>query len=518
MHLIIISINSLDFFKFSFFFQEGLMYVFYDGVCSRMGGREIVHTKIIATVGPASRDEATLHALAEAGVRIFRLNFSHGSAEDFREIVTSLRRIEKKMPQPLTLLQDLSGPKLRIGDITTKEKQGEAASVAVGDHLLLGPPGTKHPELPVIALEAEDILAELSPGDITALNDGGLHLRVVEKTTEHIAELEVLNSGLIPPRKGISFPGKALPVKALTEKDRKDLADSKHMEIDAVALSYVQSAEDIDDLHKELEHLGIRRAVAAKIERMNAVEDLGRILRKVDAVMVARGDLGLECPLENLPGLQKRIIAECNAAAVPVITATQMLLSMVHSPTPTRAEVTDIANAVLDGTDCLMLSEETAIGRDPVAVVEIMAKTAKQAEKAHFEKFGGPLRPADENDPARYLAYAACRLASNSEAAALVAHTTGGSTVRLISSCRPLQTLYGLSPDRRVLHGMNFCRGVVPISVTETEPDHLKRLEDWIDVSSPFQSGANVVLTAGQPKHVGMHSPTNVVKIYRKSL
>lgn len=475
-----------------------------------------MHTKIIATVGPASQDESVLRALARAGVRIFRLNFSHGCAADFVGIIDAVRRIEQEMSHPLTILQDLSGPKLRIGDIHSNEKQGESIAVAVGDTILLGPPDTAHPEFPVITLDAPGILAELQEGDITALNDGGLHLQVKDKLSDHVKVLEVLNSGIIPPRKGISFPGKALPLKAMTEKDRNDLAESAELGIDAVALSYVQKAEDIDDLREEMDRLGIRRAVTAKIERMNAVEDLARILPKVDAIMVARGDLGLECPLETLPSLQKHIIAECNKAAVPVITATQMLLSMVHSPSPTRAEVTDIANAVLDGTDCLMLSEETAIGRDPVAVVEIMAKTAEEAEKEHHKKHGGPLRPTDENNAARYLAYAACRLAANTGAHALAAHTTSGSTARLIASCRPQQALYGLTPDTSVLHCLNFCRGVTPVPVGDADADHLKRLENWIDVSSPFQAGVNVVLTAGQPKHVGMHSPTNVLKIYIK--
>jgi pyruvate kinase len=296
----------------------------------------------------------------------------------------------------------------------------------------------------------------------------------------------------------------------------KDLDEGMSLGLDAVAVSFVSGREDIERVRSRIEKTGRKVPIIAKIERSGAVERQAEIIESADAIMVARGDLGLEYPLEKLPGIQKRLIRDCNRAAKPVIVATQMLLSMVNNPQPTRAETTDVANAVLDGADCLMLSEETAVGGYPVETVEYMNKISRQAEEIFFSDRKSPIEPADRADPAWFLAYAACRLAENSGAAGIVAHTESGSTAELISACRPRTPLIGLTPEEHVLHLLAFSWGVTPEQTQEQLDDHLRRAENFVDSASLFNTGENVVLTAGQPKRGHKRTGTNVLKIYHK--
>ncbi len=489
-----------------------------------------MRTKIIATIGPASDNTETLHELIHLGVRVFRLNFSHGDADSFAPLVERLHGLEKELLTPLTLLQDLSGPKMRIGELARSPLH-----LSPGDHALLGPPGAEPPpkasgeDLPYFSLDFPEVLAELEPGDALALSDGGLGFTAVERQGQALL-LQARNQGIVTSRKGIAFPGKALSIKAVTDKDRKDLAEGIALGLDAAALSYVQRAEDIYEC-KELaaQHGKPHLPVVAKLERQNAVNDLERIVAAADAVMVARGDLGLECPLHTLPGLQKRIIRTCNMAAKPVIVATQMLLSMVESPMPTRAETTDVANAVLDGADCLMLSEETAVGRFPAQAVSYMERIGAEAERLRLS-----LAPMDKpvmelatacgeeatgprlEEGAVFLAYGACLLAEKTGAAALVAHSVSGSTARLLAAHRPRQPIYGLSPDSRVRHTLNLSWGVTPQVIPEEPEDHLERAQIFVDHCPEIASGQRAVITAGQPRPGERRSETNVVKLYRK--
>ncbi len=476
-------------------------------------------TKIIVTLGPSSANEDVLRQLIERGVRIFRLNFSHGQASDFTEIVALVRRLGKETGRPLTLMQDLSGPKIRIGDIG-----GKSLDVSIGDSVFLGLPEARG-EVPgkrasdkahFMPLDFPDIMAGLEPGDTVAVSDGGLQFTVQEVLGKGLARLTANNHGILTSRKGLTFPGKTLPLRALTEKDMVDLRDGLEMGVDAVAISYVQSHRDVFELKQEIARLGAWVPVVAKLERHNALEDLENIVEEAHVIMVARGDLGLELPLEELPAAQKRIIATCNRKGKPVVVATQMLLSMVNSPMATRAETTDVANAVLDGADCVMLSEETAIGRYPVETVNFMRRTTEKAEELFFERSRGPLPPSDQTDTAKYLAYAACKLADNAGAQALVSHTASGSSARLLSACRPRQPIVALSPNPRVLHHMNFSWGVTPNRVPEDSSDHLDRSQRFVDASPSFIPGSSVVITAGQPKPGEERSRTNVVKIYQK--
>ena len=469
-------------------------------------------TKILATIGPASNKPEVLSKLITSGVRIFRLNFSHGDSSAFVDLIRVIRELEVVHKTPITIMQDLSGPKIRIG---TLPNEG-ALTVLKGDRLLLGPSGQSTDELPFIPFDHPEIFSELESGDRLVLADGTLQFRVMERRGDGLFVLEAHNNGLVTSRKGLALPGKSIPLPALTEKDKRDLVDGLELGVDAVALSFVQSPEDIREAKAIIRSHGRDIPVVAKLERRNAVDRLEAILEEVDIVMVARGDLGIECPLPELPAMQKRIIRACNRAAKPVIVATQMLLSMVSSPSPTRAETTDVANAVLDGADCVMLSEETAMGNYPVETVQFMGEIATKAEELMAES-RRITEPDPEKGTADFLAYAACLLADKAGAKSIVAHSLSGASARLLSARRPVQTVHALTPDTTSLKALNFSWGVLPHQVGGDNEGHLARAERFIASSSLFGIGEDVVITAGQPTSSSPQPRgTNLVKIYRK--
>ncbi len=471
-------------------------------------------TKIIATIGPASNSKEKIMELALAGVRIFRLNFSHGDASKFVDIIKYIREVEEESKIPLTIMQDLSGPKIRLGTL-----QGEPSiSVVKGMQLLLGPEAQYCQDMPYLPFDHEVILESLVPDDRLVLADGGLQFHVVERREDGLVILEANNDGIITSRKGLALPGKATKVPALTEKDRKDLAQGLILGVDAVAISYVQTPEDVIETKNIILAAGKSIPVVVKLERQGAVDRLDEILRETDIVMVARGDLGVECPLPMLPSIQKRIIRACNKASKPVIVATQMLLSMMHSPAPTRAETTDVANAVLDGADCVMLSEETAMGNYPVETVAYMREITKQAEQLISERHKLK-EPAAEKGIAEFLAYSACLLAQKSNAVAIVSHSMSGSSARQISACRPPQQIYGLTPEKEALKALNFSWGVIPVYISDPDSSqgHTARCENFILNNSVFHHDERMVITAGQPQQKGGRSRgTNLVKVFWK--
>lgn len=467
-------------------------------------------SKIICTIGPSSESAGVLKDLVQSGIRIFRLNFSHGNANDFQTIVRRLRDIEDASGCGLTLLQDLSGPKIRTGELPEsplKVTEGETVHMGTSDCPARG-------EEKFIPFNHLELLQDLSPGDTVRLSDGGLKFRVQSGQEQSVAML-ALTSGLITSRKGVSFPGKKSKLPALTEKDKIDLEQGLDLGLDAVALSFVQGPEDIARAKAVITRKGHKTPVIAKLERQAAVDRLEEILNIADGIMVARGDLGLECPLPSLPTLQKRIIRACNRRAKPVIVATQMLLSMVNNPMPTRAETTDVANAILDGTDGLMLSEETAVGKYPVECVQYMADIARAAEEHYFENDPEPVRHPNDSGES-FLSYAACLLAQNIKGRALLAHTDSGSTARLLSACRPAQQIFGLTPFKAVAKYLNFSWGVTPVQVPEEPEDHLRRVEKYIQENRGFYSGEKLIITAGHPKTGQSRAPTNLLKIFVK--
>ncbi len=470
-------------------------------------------TKIVATIGPASNSKEKILALARAGVRIFRLNFSHGDASMFTEIIKNIREVEEETNIPLTIMQDLSGPKIRLGILS--DPQG--ISISKGMQLLLGPSNAFTDEMPYLPFDHEIILESLIPGDRMVLADGGLQFHVVERRKDNLIVLEANNSGIVTSRKGLALPGKATRVPALTEKDRIDLAAGLILGVDAVAISYVQTPQDVIEAKNIIMAAGKTIPVVVKLERQGAVDCLDEILRETDIVMVARGDLGVECPLPMLPSIQKKIISACNRASKPVIVATQMLLSMVNSPAPTRAETTDVANAVLDGADCVMLSEETAMGNYPVETVTYMREITTQAEKLLMEKHELK-EPESHKGIPEFLAYSACLLAEKSQAVAIVSHSLSGSSARQLSSCRPPQDIYALTPEKESVKALNFCWGVTPsfINNPSEETSHTMRAENFIDSHPSFAIDDRVVITAGQPQKGGRPRGTNLVKVYWK--
>lgn len=472
-----------------------------------------MRTKIVATIGPASNSKEKLQELAEAGVSVFRLNFSHGSAKDFVTIIKNIREVEQALGRPITIMQDLSGPKIRLGTVP----EG-AIEVDKGMHLLLGPSADRTDELPYLPFDHEVILESLDPGDRMVLADGGLQFIVQERRPDGLVLLEADNAGIVTSRKGLALPGKATKVRALTSKDKIDLAEGLKLGVDAVAISYVQTADDVREAKELIAAAGQKLPVVVKLERQNAVDNLAEILAETDVVMVARGDLGVECPLPLLPALQKRIISACNKASKPVIVATQMLLSMVNSPAPTRAETTDVANAVLDGADCVMLSEETAMGNFPVETVRYMRRITDEAEKLLLLNHRLEEPDADKGIP-EFLAYSACLLADKAKAKAIVSHSLSGSSARQVSARRPPQQIYALTPDPVTVKALNFVWGVKPafVSKPQDEESHLVRAENFIHNSDEFDPDDCAVITAGQVKgSSATPRGTNLVKIYWK--
>lgn len=471
-------------------------------------------TKIIATLGPASMSRETIKALALAGASIFRLNFSHSVAADFEPVIKTIRDVESELGKPLTALGDLCGPKTRIGEIEAAPRQ-----VDKGQLLLLGLPGehSANDGQIFVPLDVPELLAGLAPGMPVNLSDGMLQFTVTRTLKQdRLFEMEALNAGVLSSRKGIAFPGKHHALPALTEKDIKDLHEGLDIGLDAVAISFVQNADDIRHIKNEIKKHDVWVPVVAKLERQNAVDHLNEILALTDVVMVARGDLGTECPIAQLPIIQKRIIRACRHAQKPAIVATQMLLSMVKNPIPTRAESTDVANAILDGADCVMLSEETAVGDFPVKAVEYMREISDNAVRYYLERIQGPYAPKKEINPAKYLAYAACILADNAESSALVTHSLSGTTARLLSSRRPELPIYALTPDERVIHHMNFVWGVKPRLIQTTNESHMRRAEKFVADCPDFAPGQSVVITAGQPTPGQTVRFTNQIKLYYK--
>ena len=472
-----------------------------------------MRTKIVCTIGPASKSRDRLLALAKAGVSVFRLNFSHGVAADFETIIADIRSVEKEIKRPLTIMQDLSGPKIRLGVIPNEG----GIQLNKGKHVLLGPESSRSDEMPYLPFDHPLILENLEKGDRMVLADGGLQFTVEERRPDGLVVLVAENSGLVTSRKGLALPGKITRVKALTEKDRTDLTAGLAMGVDAVAISYVQTADDVRDAKALISQSGRRVPIVVKLERQSAVDNLDEILQETDVVMVARGDLGVECPLPLLPMLQKKIIRACNRLSKPVIVATQMLLSMVNSPAPTRAETTDVANAVLDGADCVMLSEETAMGNFPVETVQYMQRITTEAENLLLERSYNKEPDQDKGIP-EYLAYSACILADKAKAKAIVSHSLTGKSAQQVSARRPAQAIYALTTQPSSVRLLNFVWGVRPVFVEhpEKESNHLIRAENFINASSDFAQGDCVVITAGQSSKEKTPRGTNLVKLFWK--
>ncbi|MCF8104770.1 MAG: pyruvate kinase [Desulfohalobiaceae bacterium] len=473
-----------------------------------------MHIKTVATLGPSCSGPEIMRGMVESGVRIFRLNFSHARPHEFQESITLIRAIEQDLEIPLTIMGDLSGPKIRIDELTKSPLE-----IDKGQDLFLGLQETRDrvQEGTFVGLSFPSLLQGLSPETEVVFSDGLLRCVVREVLIQdRLFRLEALTQGILSSNKGILFPGKAISLETVTPKDRKDLEQGLQMDIDCFALSFVRSKDDLLTLKSAMRQAGREVPVIAKLERGEAVQAIDSILEEADAVMVARGDLGLDCPMEQLPVTQKKLIRACRHAQKPAIVATQMLLSMVKSPMPTRAEATDVANAIYDGADCVMLSEETAVGSYPLEAVRFIQKIARETEPYYLERIAGPYPPKKGKNPGKYLAYSACLLADNTESKGLVCHSTTGLTARYISSRRPVQPIYALSPNKDVGKLLNFNWGVKPVFFDPPILNHMDRVEHFVQNSSLFEPGDCLTLTSGQPTPGQQKAQTNQIKIYYK--
>ncbi len=460
-------------------------------------------TKIVATVGPASNDGDTLARLVEAGMDAVRLNFSHGSQAEHEVSAHRVREVQKACGRPLALIADLQGPKVRIGDLPAPVKLDGGAEVVIA-----GEGSARPDDLPV----APDVLgAVLQAGDEVLVDDGLVRLRV-ERVESGRALCRVVTGGVVREHKGVNVPGVPLPVPSLTEKDLADLAFALDLGVDFVAQSFVRTHTDLSALKARIEEAGSPAWVIAKIELKEAVTQLEAILDECDAVMIARGDLGVEVGAAEVPLLQKRIIQAALERGKPAITATQMLESMVSRPEPTRAEASDVANAILDGSSALMLSAETAVGDYPVEAVETMAQIARAVEPSLGYRHQIPAA-AENPTVGRAMSNAACDLAEALGAKAILVPTFTGRTASAVARLRPRRPIAALTHVAHSLQHMALEWGVIPLEIEEaTDVDDLwRRSIDAVREAGIVQPGDRVVLTAGTA--VNIPGSTNVIKV-----
>jgi pyruvate kinase len=418
-------------------------------------------TKIITTIGPSSRDERVLRALLEAGVDVIRLNFAHDVLDAHKKTAELARGLARDLGKVVGVMVDLPGPKMRTGPIRDEELELVAGQrfVLTGDDV--------EGDAEKVSTTVEGLAGFVSKGDAIFLADGQIVLQVVSEQGEDVIT-EVVRPGILRSRKGMHLPHAEDHVKAFTPEDEIALQGSVELEADLVGLSFVRDANDMQRARAALPEHGHRPRLVAKIETASAVANLAAIVPEADAVMVARGDLGIQTPLRRVPLLQKEIIKTCNEWGRPVITATQMLESMTSATLPTRAEVADVANAVLDGTDALMLSEETAVGHDPVGVYKMMADVAQSAETA-LGQWPRPVRKDARTDAVSWaVCRAAVRAAEELGVAAILCPTRTGSTPRRVATSRPSMPIVALSADLRTLGPLGLAWGVVPLHLPET--------------------------------------------------
>jgi pyruvate kinase len=467
--------------------------------------RDQRRTKIVCTLGPAS-DGDILPRLLSAGMNVARLNFSHGTHAEHGARIKRLRELTALNKAPLAILQDLSGPKLRIGEVP-----GGEAKILEGETFCLSAVPLPAGEAGVM-VDYPQIISETPLGVPILLADGNIELRV-EAKTDQLLKCRVVVGGDLRSHVGIDFPMHSLSLSAFTEKDREDLRFGISQGVDFVALSYVRSRADVLEAREFMRSLGADIPVIAKIEKHEALSCLDEILAEVDAIMVARGDLGVEIPMEQVPIVQKEIIAAANKAGKPVITATQMLLSMVSHSRPSRAEATDVANAIFDGTDAVMLSEETAAGQFPVEAVKFLDKVSRVTE-AHFPHTDW-LRaraPSGRQEITEAISYAACEMAMDLEAQAILTNTEYGGTARLISRFRPRTPVVAVTPREDTWRRLSLSWGVFPLLTPAIrDTDHmLKVVEEEALKAGMLNHGDRVIITTGTP--IGTKGSTNLIK------
>jgi pyruvate kinase len=463
-------------------------------------------TKIVCTLGPSSSSPERIRELILAGMDVARLNFSHSDRETHRQTIRMLRRISEELGKQVGILQDLGGPKIRIGEIDAAELQLHA-----GETISLAPKEKANPQ--AITVNYPYLVEDVSIGDRILMADGLVELEVTDKD-ETAVICRVVVGGPIQSHKGVNLPLSHLRVPTFTDKDRLDLEVGLEEDVDFVALSFVRHEDDLDPIRQVIQNRRHPPLLIAKLEKPQAIERLEKILERVDGVMVARGDLGVEMPLEKVPMIQKRIIRLARQACKPVITATQMLRSMVDNPRPTRAEAADVANAILDGTDALMLSEETAMGDFPIKAVNVLDRIARATEPSIGNS---PLADETEAQPPQMteaaISRAACMLARDLKAAAIVASTTSGNTARWVARLRPQNSIIALTPILKTQRQLALSWGVIPGLVDSfTDTDQMFALAaSWALENNIARKGDLLIITAGVP--AGVPGNTNLLRV-----
>jgi pyruvate kinase len=473
-----------------------------------MSGAQRTRTKVVATLGPASGDPAVIGAMLDAGLDVARLNFSHGEPAEHQERLRLARRAAAERGASLAVLADLQGPKIRVGVLAG---DGYPLPTGASCELLAGADSAPAPVVPVTYGRLAD---DLRPGDRVLLDDGAIELEVRSVSGRRV-DCVVRRGGIVRSRKGVNLPGVRVSAPSLTAKDRRDLASAIEAGVDYVALSFVRRPGDVTEAKRAIAELGADVPLVAKLERPEAIEQLDGILDAADAVMVARGDLGVELAVEQVPPLQKTIIARANARGVPVITATQMLESMVSSPRPTRAEASDVANAVFDGTDAVMLSQETAIGTYPVEAVATMGRIAEQAESTPSLLHPPPAPSGGPLDVAATTCKAAVQAAADLGARAIVAFTDSGATARLVSRFRPRAPIVGLTPHEATRRRMAMYWGVLalpPVDPSLELGEMVRQADQRLRAGEVAGEGDLIVLVAGTP---GQRAATNRMIVHR---
>ena len=454
--------------------------------------------KIVATLGPSSNDK--IEDMIKAGVDVFRLNFSHADHKTHKSSIKKIRDTAKKLDSKTAILQDISGPKIRIGEING------ILELKRGDKIRLV---KKNPKSAYdLTISYPEIIDQVEPGEYVFFADGSIRTKVVEKTPDYLV-LEVKNEGVLSSRKGVNFPHSNLKISAITPKDEKDLIFGAKNGVDIVAISFVNSKNDILKAKSILKKAGANPWVIAKIETKKAVENLDEILEVSDGVMVARGDLGIEVGIEKVPVIQKKIIRKANKLKKPVITATQMLLSMVNSPFPTRAEVSDVANAVMDGTDAVMLSDETTVGKYPIKAVETLVKIIKEIQNIY------PYHKRYETDDDDAIALSVSDLAKTIEPKAIISFTSSGTTVKSIAKYRPKSPIIAVTHSRDTSRKLKVVWGVEEIFEMPKIKDPEKLIHKFIDTAkkiNKLQEGDKIIITMGSI--VGREGTTNMIRVY----
>jgi len=463
-------------------------------------------TKTVCTIGPATSTADQIRRLIVAGMDVARLNFSHGDCDTHRASFRTIRQISQELGKEIGILQDLGGPKIRIGQLPVQERQ-----LQVGEKVVLSPGESLDPS--VIPVNYPYIVEDVEVGSRILLADGLIELQVEGKAVERLL-CRVVVAGVVQSHKGINLPSSNLRMPAFTDKDRKDLEVGLEEGADFVALSFVRQEQDLEPVKAILSQKPNGPLLIAKIETPQAIERLEKILAMVDGVMLARGDLGVEMPLEDVPMIQKKIIRMVRQSGKPVITATQMLRSMVSSPRPTRAEATDVANAILDGTDALMLSEETAMGAYPVEAVQVLDRIARATEP-YLKERDFLNEPMSELLPmtASGISRSACWMADSFHAAGIVAGTSSGSTARLVVRFRPACPVVGLTPYLKTQRQLTMSWGVIPTLVppfSDTE-QMFDLARSWALEHGIARQGDRLIITAGVP--VGTPGSTNLLKV-----